>query len=724
MGSETGKRPGGVDPGSADPVLDVCPTSVAVIDAGNRIEWVNQPLLDLFGYRRGEVVGETLSFLLPALDAIEAKGELADLAQPILATATTADGNGTEARVWIGALGAEAPQRRVAFIENFQPGSNAAVALRESERQFLEVVEITDDLVTKIDADGRFLFLNHSAKRLFGLSPEECVGLDAFQFVHPEDRAPAQQEYREWLSGRGHTATFENRSISRTGEVHRMLWTVNARYSDDGGFLGTWSIARDITHRQALEDAERRHLEAQVQLGAERARADFRREVLRRSIFAQEEERRRIAGELHHEAGQTLLDITRKLHRVEIAGDLNEARREARDAQRDLQHAMGELRRLAGGLRPAALDDLGLGEAIRELVNDASATLPVSLTCDELPRRIDPAVETVIYRVVQQALNNSIQHAAARQVRVWLSYRNQTVTAVVEDNGRGFDEDKLPSHSHGLTGMRDRASAVGGRLTIAATPGSGVRVRLDVHLDDDPDVDEGTTTVLIAGCHPILREGLKRMLETQEGLEVTAEADDRGQLVRRVRAHHPSAVVLDPDGWPNGTIVDGVADVKAVSRHTGVVVLTSEENPRVMRDLLEAGADAYLLKDADLTELTEGIRRAARGASYVQPALGARLARLEDDDPMAALSDRELEVLRLLALGHTNQEIAGKLYLSVRTVEAHRTHINQKLGISSRADLVRCALQGGLLLPADSAGRKVTDLDYGPTTDGRAGSAG
>ena len=144
----------------------------------------------------------------------------------------------------------------------------------------------------------------------------------------------------------------------------------------------------------------------------------------------------------------------------------------------------------------------------------------------------------------------------------------------------------------------------------------------------------------------------------------------------------------------------------------------------MMRDLLEAGADAYLLKDADLTELVEGIRRAARGASYVQPALGARLARLEDDDPMAALSDRELEVLRLLALGHTNQEIAGKLYLSVRTVEAHRTHINQKLGISSRADLVHCALQGGLLLPVDSAGRKVTDLDYGPTTDGRTGSAG
>jgi len=688
---------------TADPVdafVAVCPTAVLIVDQGGRILTASPAAVELFGQGGLALVGRPLDVLLPGL--LPEEGDDAAPPQPLSfvdARGVAADGAQIDVCVSLREVPSPGATRYGVFVEHRAASAATALALRESERQFRDVVEGTDDLVTKVDAAGRYLYVNHSAERIFGLRPEECVGLDAFQFVHPDDRASAQQQYREWLAERGHTATFENRSINRAGEVRLMLWTVNARYSETGEFLGTWSIARDITHRQALEEAERRHLEAQVQLGAERARAEFRREVLARSIAAQEEERRRIASELHHESGQSLLQVTLRLRRVEIAEDLEAAGREARAAQREVNRAITDLQRIAGALRPAALEDLGLGRAVEQLVADASAAMPVSISVEELPRRLDPAVETVIYRVLQQALTNAISHSRARQVRVWLAYRNGSVTAVVDDNGRGFQEAALDVPAAGLAGMRERAGAVGGRLSIESSPGSGTRVRLDVPADKALGADAGTITVLVAGSQPIGRIGLRRMLESHEGVEVVAEAQDLRDVVRKVRAHRPSVLVLDPDSWSETATLEAIADAAAAWRHTGVVVLSSADDPAVVRELLRGGASGYLLKDAEPSELLDAVQRAAEGVRYLQPELGARLSQLDEAelDPTSALSDREVEVLRLLALGHTNQEIAGELYLSVRTVEAHRTHIQQKLRLGSRAELVRYALEHRLL---------------------------
>jgi two-component system response regulator NreC len=149
--------------------------------------------------------------------------------------------------------------------------------------------------------------------------------------------------------------------------------------------------------------------------------------------------------------------------------------------------------------------------------------------------------------------------------------------------------------------------------------------------------------------------------------------------------------------------LEAIPKVASASPATRVVVLTMQEDPVFAREALQAGAAGYVLKEAADTELVEAVRRVAAGETYLNPRLGAALATagLGPKEPPDDLTERETGVLRLVALGHTNAEIAGQLYLSIRTVESHRARIGQKLRLSTRAELVRYALDRGLL---DDAG--------------------
>jgi len=152
-------------------------------------------------------------------------------------------------------------------------------------------------------------------------------------------------------------------------------------------------------------------------------------------------------------------------------------------------------------------------------------------------------------------------------------------------------------------------------------------------------------------------------------------------------------------GGPSG--IDVTPEVLRARSEAKVLVLSMQDDPRYVREAFAAGASGYVLKEAADSELVNAVRAVAGGGSYVDPALGARIAAADARERARAeadpLSDREHEVLRLLALGHTNQEIAKRLFISVRTAETHRAHIMQKLRLSSRADLVHYALEEGVL---------------------------
>ena len=183
-------------------------------------------------------------------------------------------------------------------------------------------------------------------------------------------------------------------------------------------------------------------------------------------------------------------------------------------------------------------------------------------------------------------------------------------------------------------------------------------------------------------------------------LIVDDEAGDAEQAVRLARRHRPDVILLDVV-MPGRSGLDAAPEILEAAPKAKILVLSMQDDPSYVRQAFAAGAAGYVLKEAADTEVVAAVREVASGGRYVNPALGAKLVAAEADERKRAeadpLSDREREVLRLLALGHTNQEIAKMLYISVRTAETHRAHIMQKLHLSSRADLVRYALANGLL---------------------------
>jgi two-component system response regulator NreC len=205
------------------------------------------------------------------------------------------------------------------------------------------------------------------------------------------------------------------------------------------------------------------------------------------------------------------------------------------------------------------------------------------------------------------------------------------------------------------------------------------------------------TRIVIADDHSVVRSGLRMLLDAEPDLEVVAEAGDLDAARRYVRGHKPSVLILDLN-MPGSPSLPAIPELRKEFPQTQIVVLTMQDDPAFAREAMRAGAQGYVLKEAADAELVEAVRMAARGKTYLHPQLGARLAaEPEPDAHRDDLTDREREVLKLIALGHTNGEIAAQLYLSVRTVESHRAHIQQKLRLQTRAELVRYALDNGLL---------------------------
>ncbi|MBV8432622.1 MAG: response regulator transcription factor [Solirubrobacterales bacterium] len=201
--------------------------------------------------------------------------------------------------------------------------------------------------------------------------------------------------------------------------------------------------------------------------------------------------------------------------------------------------------------------------------------------------------------------------------------------------------------------------------------------------------------IVLADDHLMARRNLRLVIEREEGMQVIAEADDLGVAMRHVAQHLPHVLVLDLR-LPNGSSIATIRHLRERIPDTEIVVLTMDESPAFAHHALEAGACGFVVKDRADSELPMAIRRAVRGEEYVSPrvAVGLDAMRNAAGDGLTA---RETEIVRLIALGHTSAEIARHLSLSRRTVETHRARIHRKLGLDTRAELVRYALGHHLL---------------------------
>lgn len=226
-----------------------------------------------------------------------------------------------------------------------------------------------------------------------------------------------------------------------------------------------------------------------------------------------------------------------------------------------------------------------------------------------------------------------------------------------------------------------------------------------------PAAQEGIEgiNVVIVDDHNVVRQGIRMVLEAQDGIDVVGDAPSGEEGIRVLdelfsakAGPQPNVVVMD-------LMMDGIGGVEATRRikedwpHLGVLVLTMADDRAYLREAFGAGASGYVLKDAVDVELIDAVRAVAEGGRYLHPSLGAELARAEEEARRGPttqhgvpLSRREVDVLRCVAQGYSNKEIADELYISVRTVETHKTHIMQKTGLRARSDLTRFAHDAGI----------------------------
>lgn len=207
--------------------------------------------------------------------------------------------------------------------------------------------------------------------------------------------------------------------------------------------------------------------------------------------------------------------------------------------------------------------------------------------------------------------------------------------------------------------------------------------------------------------HRVVRSGLRRLLADEPDIEVVGEAGTADEAVALARTERPDVFVMD-QGLPGASGIEATRRLRQVSPATRVLMLTVHDDIAYLRAAFAAGAVGYLVKDAADVELVEAVRALAAGRQYVHPSLGAALLASDTlpdrpQGPGGVLSERELEVLRLVVRGFTNAQIAERLVVSIRTVETHRAHIQHKLGVGSRAELFGFAQEHGLLDGGDAA---------------------
>jgi two-component system response regulator NreC len=205
--------------------------------------------------------------------------------------------------------------------------------------------------------------------------------------------------------------------------------------------------------------------------------------------------------------------------------------------------------------------------------------------------------------------------------------------------------------------------------------------------------NDGVITVVIADDHAVVRQGLRLLLEAEQDLAVIGEASNVQEVQAVLREAAPAVLVLDLHMGPELSLAT-LSDLRAASPATAVVILTMDDDPAFVQPAWAAGAAGYVLKEASRAELVRAIRTVGSGGRYLDPAIGGwALSGAEDE----VLSERELEVLRLVALGYTNSEIAKRMYISPRTVETHRANLQSKLRLNGRPELVRYALEHGVI---------------------------
>ncbi|HEX2436948.1 MAG TPA: GAF domain-containing protein [Methylomirabilota bacterium] len=347
-------------------------------------------------------------------------------------------------------------------------------ALRESEHRYRTLLTNIPDVAWLLDRDGNTVFVSPNVDSVGGYTADEVCRAGAQGWlarVHPDDQPMVRQHYGRLFDGGPATFDVEYRLRHRDG---RWLWLHDRAVAiyEGHGTTYIYGLYSNITDRKQNEE--------------------IRALLLNQVITVQEEERRRIARELHDETAQSLASLRMGLSTLQEARTIRAARAQARDLLQIATRALAEVRRLAWGLRPSVLDDLGLATAVARYAEEFRRTRSIAVEVETVglePERLPPVVETALYRILQEALSNVARHAGAHHVKVRLERGESAVTLTIEDDGAGFDPTRPPAPATAARGlgihtMRERAAVHKGELTIDSMPGRGTQVAVAIPLPE------------------------------------------------------------------------------------------------------------------------------------------------------------------------------------------------------------------------------------------------
>ena len=481
----------------------------------------------------------------------------------------------------------------------------------------------------------------------------------------------------------------------------------------------------------------------------DRAEQDARRRV--------DEERLRIARELHDVVAHTMATINVQAgvaahvlptHPEAVAESLQAIKTASKEGLRELRAILNVLRQAddADPTQPAP----GTAQLEDLIAGARRSGLETTFTVTGAPVPLPAAVDLAAYRIIQESLTNTIRHAGPATAAVSLGYHDDELRIDVTDTGRGQPAVAGNGGGHGLAGMRERAAAVGGAVEAGPGPAGGFRVAarlpLGGHLTDPPRSAPATEApateapateapateasrhrgsrhrgdrrpgrraavirVLLADDQALIRAGFHVLIDAADDLEVVAEATDGAQAVDLARRERADVVLMDIR-MPR---VDGLEATRRISADDDlagvkVIILTTFESDEYVYQAIRAGASGFLVKDTEPADLLQAIRVVARGDALLSPSVTRRLItdlatrperRPPSDRVLAGLTEREREVLALVAEGLSNDEIAGRLFLSPLTAKTHVSRIMTKLNARDRAQLVVIAYESGLVTP-------------------------